>query len=60
MDSRLNKPIAAGIIILALVLGVVLGLSSGIAGRIFGGPSPKTIASAATVRATEFQSWSPS
>ena len=30
----------------ALVLGVLLGLTTGIADRIFGGPNPKTIASA--------------
>jgi hypothetical protein len=46
MDSRLNRPLVIGAIIVALVLGVVLGLSSGIADRIFGGPSPKTIATA--------------
>ena len=31
---------------LALVLGVMLGVTTGIADRIFGGPNPKTIASA--------------
>ena len=30
----------------ALVLGVVLGITTGIVDRIFGGPNPKTIASA--------------
>ena len=46
MDSRLNKPIAILAIIVALVLGVLLGTATGIADRIFGGPNPKTIASA--------------
>src|SRR6185295_17934322 len=46
MDSRLNKPFAIAAIIVALVLGVIVGISTGIAGRIFGGPNPKTIASA--------------
>ena len=46
MDSRLNKPFAIAAIIAALVLGVVVGISTGLADRIFGGPNPKTIASA--------------
>ena len=46
MDSRLTKPIALLAIIVALALGVVLGVTTGIADRIFGGPNPKTIASA--------------
>src|SRR6266550_2403657 len=46
MDSRLSKPIAIVAIIVALVLGVVVGTTTGIADRIFGGPNPKTIASA--------------
>jgi len=45
MDSRLNKPIAILAVIVALVLGVVVGKTTGIADRIFGGPSAKTIAS---------------
>ena len=46
MESRLNKPLVIAMVAIALVLGVVLGLSTGIADRIFGGPNPKTIASA--------------
>lgn len=46
MDGRLTKPIAILAIIVALVLGVVVGVTTGIADRIFGGPNPKTIASA--------------
>jgi hypothetical protein len=46
MDRRLNKPLVLAMVALALVLGVMLGLTTGIADRIFGGPSPKTIASA--------------
>ena len=45
MDSRLNKPVAILAIVVALVLGVVVGKTTGIADRIFGGPSAKTIAS---------------
>jgi hypothetical protein len=45
VDSRLNKPLAIGAIIVALALGVLVGMASGIADRIFGGPDPKTIAS---------------
>ncbi|MEA3058571.1 MAG: hypothetical protein QOF34_1386 [Sphingomonadales bacterium] len=46
MDRRLNKPLVIAMVAVALVLGVMLGLASGIADRIFGGPNPKTIASA--------------
>jgi hypothetical protein len=46
MDRRLNKPLIIAMVIVALALGVLLGMTSGIAGRIFGGPNPKTIASA--------------
>src|SRR3954465_10616589 len=44
MDRR--KLIGLLAIVLALVLGVMLGLTTGIADWIFGGPNPKTIASA--------------
>ena len=46
MESRLNKPLVIAMVAVALILGVVVGLSTGIADRIFGGPNPKTIASA--------------
>jgi hypothetical protein len=43
MDSRLNKPLVALGIVLALVVGVALGISTGLAEKIFG-PNAKTIA----------------
>jgi hypothetical protein len=46
VESRLSKPLAIGAIVVALVLGVVLGMTSGVVDRLFGGPNPKTIASA--------------
>jgi hypothetical protein len=46
MDRRLNKPLVLGMVAVALVLGVMLGLATGLVDRIFGGPNPKTIASA--------------
>ena len=45
MDRRV-KLIGLAAIVVALVLGVMLGMTSGIVDRIFGGPNPKTIASA--------------
>ena len=46
MDRRLNKPLVLAMVGVALVLGLLLGTMTGIADRIFGGPNPKTIASA--------------
>lgn len=44
MDSRLSRPLAVLAIAVALALGVLVGMASGLAERVFGGPSPKTIA----------------
>jgi len=46
MDRRLNKPLVLAMVAVALVLGVVVGVTSGVADWIFGGPNPKTVASA--------------
>jgi hypothetical protein len=46
MDRRLTKPLVIAMVAVALILGVLLGTATGIADRIFGGPNPKTIASA--------------
>jgi hypothetical protein len=46
MESRLNKPLVIAMIVVALVLGLLVGMTTGIVDRIFGGPNPKTIASA--------------
>ena len=46
MDSRLKKPAVIAAIIVALIVGLALGITTGIVDRIFGGPNPKTIASA--------------
>src|SRR5438093_6907122 len=46
MDNRLTKSVALLAIVTALLLGLVIGATGGIADRIFGGPNPKTIASA--------------
>src|SRR3569833_2119044 len=46
MDSRLKNLVALSAIAVALILGVLLGVTTGIADRIFGGPNPKTIATA--------------
>ena len=44
MDSRLNKPLLLILLVAALVLGLLVGTWTGLADRIFGGPSPTTIA----------------
>lgn len=46
MDNRLNRPLVLTMVAVALLLGVIVGTVTGIASRIFGGPNPKTIASA--------------
>src|SRR6476661_9331283 len=46
MDNRVRNLVALAAVVVALVLGVLLGVSTGIADRIFGGPNPKTIATA--------------
>lgn len=46
MDNRLRNLVALAAIAVALILGVLLGVGTGIADRIFGGPNPKTIATA--------------
>ena len=46
MDSRLNKPLVLAMIALALIVGLLLGTWTGIADKLFGGPNPRTIATA--------------
>ena len=46
MDRSVNKPLVLAMVAVALVLGVLLGMTGGLMDRIFGGPNPKTIASA--------------
>ncbi|MFL6742478.1 MAG: DUF4230 domain-containing protein [Sphingomicrobium sp.] len=46
MEDRRNKYLALAAIAVALALGVVVGMATGIADRLFGGPDPKTIATA--------------
>jgi hypothetical protein len=46
MESRLKKPLVLAMVVVALLLGLLLGVTTGIVDRIFGGPNPKTIASA--------------
>src|SRR6476659_3632834 len=46
MDNRVRNIVALAAVAVALILGVLLGVSTGIADKIFGGPNPKTSASA--------------
>ena len=46
METRLNKPFVLLMVSLALIIGVLLGTWTGIADKLFGGPNPKTIATA--------------
>ena len=46
MDRRLSKPVIFALVALALVIGLIIGTSSGLVDWVFGGPNPKTIASA--------------
>src|SRR5262245_40446994 len=46
-QSRLNKPLAIGAIVVALILGLLVGGARDIGKRVFGGPNPETVASSA-------------
>ena len=46
MDNRVRNLVALAAIAVALILGVLIGVTTGIADHIFGGPDPKTIATA--------------
>ena len=45
--TRLSRPLAIGMVIVALLLGLVLGGALDIGKRLFGGPDPETVASSA-------------
>ena len=45
--NRLNKPLALGAVVVALILGLVVGGMLDIGKRLFGGPDPQTLASSA-------------
>lgn len=44
---KLNKPLAIGAVIVALILGLLVGGALDIGKRLFGGPDPETVASSA-------------
>jgi hypothetical protein len=44
---KLNKPLAIGAVIVALILGLFVGGALDIGKRLFGGPDPETVASSA-------------
>src|SRR5918995_3467256 len=44
---RLNRPLAIGAVIVALLLGLVVGGALDIGRALFGGPNPETVASSA-------------
>jgi hypothetical protein len=46
-QSRLNRPLAIGAVIVALLLGLVVGGALDIGKTLFGGPDPETVASSA-------------
>ena len=46
-QGRLNKPLAIGAIVVALLLGLFVGGALDIGKRLFGGPDPETVASSA-------------
>ena len=44
---QLNKPLAIGAVVVALILGLLVGGALDIGKRLFGGPDPETVASSA-------------
>ena len=47
VQGRLNKPLALGAVVVALILGLFAGGALDIGKRLFGGPDPETVASSA-------------
>lgn len=47
VQGRLNKPLALGAVVVALILGLFVGGALDIGKRLFGGPDPETVASSA-------------
>jgi len=47
VQNRLNKPLALGAVVVALILGLFVGGALDIGKRLFGGPDPETVASSA-------------
>jgi hypothetical protein len=47
VQGRLNKPLALGAIVVALILGLFVGGALDVGKRLFGGPDPETVASSA-------------
>src|SRR6478735_2631537 len=45
--SSLNKPLAIGAVIVALILGLFVGGALDVGKRLFGGPDPETVATSA-------------
>ncbi len=43
MESRLNKPLAIGAVVIALLIGFLFGGLANVGKRLFGGPDPESV-----------------